>query len=162
MSPCSCPHLYVNRFLWTCSVLWCCHRPVLCFPFPSHDCILKIIVYTILLFRNEPSVSTEFLSKWYLQYAEKIHTCPCFMYRSHIIYIQLQKQRQQSSADYKSPEQHVGLDHLWTWSTVCVHQKMKMFYRSETLICSKCSLYEWISIIGWIPHNGLVHCGVRS
>lgn len=53
-------------------------------------------------------------------------------------------------------------DHLWTSGTMCVHGKMKMFYRSETLIWSKCSLYEWISIIGWIPHNALVHCGAWS
>lgn len=53
-------------------------------------------------------------------------------------------------------------DHLWTSGTMCVHGKMKMFHRSETLIWSKCSLYEWISIIGWIPHNALVHCGAWS
>ena len=35
-----------------------------------------------------------------------------------------------------------GSDHLWTSGTMCVRGKMKMFYRSETLIRSKCSLYE--------------------
>lgn len=74
------------------------------------------------------------------------------MYGNHDIWTQFKSTgKEKTSADHKTPKQHIGFDHLWTWGTVCVQQKMKMFVRSETLICSKCSLNEWISIIGWIP-----------
>lgn len=43
------------------------------------------------------------------------HTFPCLMCWKHNIWIQFQKRKQgKSSADYKSPEQQMQFDHLWT------------------------------------------------
>lgn len=84
------------------------------------------------------------------------------MYGKHNIWTQFKSiGKGKATADHKTLKQHIGFDHLWALSTICVQQKMKMFVRSETLICSKCSLYEWISITGWIPHNALLHCAAK-
>lgn len=45
-------------------------------------------------------------------------------------------------ADCVSPQQRTGFDHSRAGGTMYVHEKMKMSYGSETLICCECSLYE--------------------
>lgn len=142
MSPRGCPQVFENRFPLFYSVSPHISSGVLC-TFSArtfHDRILQFTQPTAC--SSSPCESTIHSLVWCIG--------------STIFRFYFKNVGKKSCADYKSPEQHVGFDHLQTWGTICVHQKMKMFYRSETLICSKCSLYEWISIIGWIPHNALV------